>query len=186
MIEVEIKIPADPDEAEKRLTDNGFSRDTRLIETDIYFDNAAGNIRKNDTALRIRTVEYPDSGLSEAYLTFKGNRCDNVSMTRPEYESSIDRPEEVRHILKSLGYEPVKPVVIKERTIYIKGSISACLDRVEGLGDFLELEIITDTNTKDAALAQLWDELEVLGYDRADTTTVSYLSMLQSFIADRT
>lgn len=179
MIEVEIKIRSDLGEAEKMLISNGFSRDTRLRETDIYFDNAAGNIRGNDTALRIRTVEYPDSGLSEAYLTFKGNRCDNVSMTRPEYESSVDRPEEVRHILKSLGYEPVRPAVIKERTIYVKGAISACLDRVEGLGDFLELEIITDAKTKDAALARLWEELKVLGYDRADTTTLSYLTMLQ-------
>ncbi|MCR4658321.1 MAG: class IV adenylate cyclase [Lachnospiraceae bacterium] len=180
MIEVEIKIRADLEDAGQRLLNNGFEKDEYIKESDIYYDNAAGDIRRNDTALRIRTVEYPDSGSSGSYLTFKGNRFDNVSMTRPEYESFVERPEEIRHILGSLGYEPVKPAVNKERTIYVKGTVSACLDRVEGLGNFLELEIITDTETKDAALARLWEELEALGYDRNGTTALSYLSMLQN------
>ena len=40
----------------------------------------------------------------------------------------------MKKILKALGYGPVEPAVIKERTLYVKGSVSACLDRVEGLG----------------------------------------------------
>jgi adenylate cyclase class 2 len=100
-------------------------------------------------------------------------------MTRPEYESLIEGPDEIKMILKALGYEPVKPAVIKERTLYVKGSLSACLDRIEGLGDFLELEIMTGTETKDAALSRLWEELEILGYDKDATTNVSYLTMLQ-------
>ena len=179
MIEVEIKIRADLENARQRLIINGFEKDEYLKESDTYYDNAAGDIRRNDTALRIRTVEYPDSCSSRSYITFKGNRFDNVSMTRPEYESSIEQPDEIKHILESLGYEPVKPAVIKERTMYVKGSLSACLDRVEGLGEFLELEIITDTKNRDTALNHLWEELETLGYEKDATTTVSYLTMLQ-------
>lgn len=179
MIEVEIKIRTDLNSAGQKLTDNGFIKDKFIRETDTYYDNAAGDIRGNDTALRIRTVEYPDSGTSESYMTFKGSRCDDVSMTRPEYESFIGRPDEMKLILKALGYEPVKPAVIKERTLYVKGSVSACLDKVEGLGEFLELEIISDTEAKDASLSRLWELLDILGYDKDATTTVSYLSMLQ-------
>ncbi len=180
MIEVELKIRVDLEDSAHRLTENGFKKEEYIKESDTYYDNAAGDIRGNDTALRIRTVEYPDSGSTGSYLTFKGNRCDNVSMTRPEYESYIERPDEIKNILGSLGYEPVRPAVIKERTTDVKGTISACLDRVEGLGEFLQLEIITDTETKDAALTRLWEELQILGYDKNDTTTISYLTMLQN------
>ncbi|MCR5603675.1 MAG: hypothetical protein K6G27_08240, partial [Lachnospiraceae bacterium] len=55
-----------------------------------------------------------------------------------------------------------------------------CLDKVEGLGDFLELETITNRDTKNVALDRLWEMLEALGYDRKDTTTASYLAMLQN------
>ena len=180
MIEVEIKIRANLDEAEKRLINNGFLKDTKVRETDIYFDNTAGDIRGNDTALRIRTVEYSDSESSMSYITFKGKRYDDVSMTRPEYETSFEHPAEMIKILKSLGYKPVEPKVTKDRTVCVNGSITACLDRVEGLGDFLELEIITGKDTKNDALDRLWTMLEILGYNRDDTTTVSYLSMLQN------
>ncbi len=178
MIEVEIKIRVDLDEAEKRLKNNGFSLDTQVKETDIYFDNDTGDIRGNDTALRIRTVEHSDSGSSTSYITFKGNRCDDVSMTRPEYETYVGHSTEMVKILESLGYKPVEPAVVKDRIVYVNGSITACIDRVEGLGGFLELEVMTNKDTKDAALNRLWAMLEALGYNRSDTTTVSYLTML--------
>ena len=113
--------------------------------------------------------------------SFKSGKIsfDDVSMTRPEYESAIESAIDVARILEALGYKPVEPSVIKERTMYVKEDISACLDRVEGLGNFLELEILTDEDSGDTALEKLWEALELLGYDRADTTTLSYLSMLQ-------
>lgn len=180
MIEVEIKIRVDICEAANKLKNVGFSKDTQVRETDNYFDNIAGDIRGNDTALRIRTVEYPESDSSKSYITFKGKRCDDVSMTRPEYETYVKHPAEMIKILESLGYKPVEPEVIKDRTIYVNGSVTACLDRVEGLGDFLELEIITDIDSRNDALDRLWKMLELLGYDRDDTTTMSYLTMLQN------
>lgn len=179
MIEVEIKIQTDLDTARKRLIENGFEYDDHVRESDTYYDNVEENIRRNDTALRIRMIDFLDSDHSRSYITFKGNRCDDISMTRPEYESLIESPDDVMMILMALGYKPVEPKVIKERTLYVNGSISACLDRVEGLGDFLELEIITGKESKDEALTKLWKMLDILGYKREDTSTISYLSMLQ-------
>lgn len=179
MIEVEIKIRINPEDAELKLMNNGFEPDVHVKETDVYFDNSCCDIRGNDTALRIRTIEYPDSASSKSCITYKGRRLDDVSMTRPEYESAIESAIDVARILEALGYKPVEPSVIKERTMYVKEDISACLDRVEGLGNFLELEILTDEDSGDTALEKLWEALELLGYDRADTTTLSYLSMLQ-------
>ena len=58
--------------------------------------------------------------------------------------------------------------------------MTACVDRVTGLGDFLELEIIVEDETEQAAaLGEIEMLLEVLGYTMQDTTRTSYLSMTE-------
>lgn len=70
-------------------------------------------------------------------------------------------------------------VVEKLRQYYHRDNITACVDAVTNLGDYLELEIIVDEETKrEAALDQLEQTLHTLGYSMQDTTRTSYLSML--------
>ena len=58
--------------------------------------------------------------------------------------------------------------------------MTACIDQVQDLGDFLELEmVITEDKNKDDALGQIEKMLQRLGYSLKDTTRNSYLSMLQ-------
>ena len=62
-----------------------------------------------------------------------------------------------------------------------KESVTACLDNVRGLGKFLELEILTDSEEKkESALGQIEKILNGLGYQISDTVRISYLSMLQN------
>lgn len=69
-------------------------------------------------------------------------------------------------------------VVEKLRQYYHRDNITACVDAVTNLGDYLELEIIVDEETKrEAALDQLEQTLHTLGYSMQDTTRTSYLSM---------
>ena len=76
-------------------------------------------------------------------MTFKGPKIDTVSMTRKELEMQVESAEVGKEILCSLGYTQMYPV-IKNRQYYHKDHITACLDRVDQLGDFLELEIIVN------------------------------------------
>ena len=75
--------------------------------------------------------------------------------------------------------------VVKERTEYRLEEITAALDRVEGLGDFLELEIIVPESAvladsgKETAFRRLEALLGELEYQMSGTGTRSYLSMLQ-------
>ena len=70
-------------------------------------------------------------------------------------------------------------VVEKLRQYYHRDNITACVDAVTNLGDYLELEIIVDEEEKrEAALDQLEQILHTLGYSMQDTTRTSYLSML--------
>ena len=188
MIEVEIKLPLrqrdnagkETDRIASALCGMGFRKAARFRQRDSYFDNGAGEIRAGGKALRIRETEDLLQGRVTAELNFKGPRMDQVSMTRQELETEVGQAETGRQILAALGYFPVPPEVVKERTEYRRENITACLDRVEGLGNFLELEIIVpEPEGATAALRRLEALLGELGYQMSDTVTRSYLSMLQ-------
>ena len=187
MIEVEIKLPLRRQEKTEEtgriaevLCSMGFRKAARFRQRDTYFDNEAGEIRGGGKALRIRETEDLMKGVVTAELNFKGPRMDQVSMTRQELETEVGQAETGRRILAALGFSPVLPEVVKERTEYCREEITAALDRVEGLGDFLELEILADEETENGKVLQKLEELlGELGYQMGDTVTRSYLSMLQ-------
>ena len=187
MIEVEVKLPLrrqEKTEERDRITvvlcSMGFRKAARFRQRDTYFDNEAGEIRGGGKALRIRETEDLMKGVVTAELNFKGPRMDQVSMTRQELETEVGQAETGRRILAALGFSPVLPEVVKERTEYRRKEITAALDRVEGLGDFLELEILADEETENGKVLQKLEELlGELGYQMGDTVTRSYLSMLQ-------
>ena len=187
MIEVEIKLPLRRQEKTEEtgriaevLCSMGFRKAARFRQRDTYFDNEAGEIRGGGKALRIRETKDLMKGVVTVELNFKGPRMDQVSMTRQELETEVGQAETGRRILAALGFSPVLPEVVKERTEYRRKEITAALDRVEGLGDFLELEILADEETENGKVLQKLEELlGELGYQMGDTVTRSYLSMLQ-------
>ena len=115
------------------------------------------------------------------YTNFKGKKLDTRTMTREELETGVEDGAVCRNILQAIGYIPVAPEVIKKRLMLQKESITVCLDNVHGLGEFLELEILADSEEKkDDALGQIESVLNSLGYQISDTVRTSYLSMLQN------
>ena len=59
------------------------------------------------------------------------------------------------------------------------GNITACIDEVENLGTYLELEILSEESEKEASLSRLWAILSDIGLSKSTVITTSYLSMLQ-------
>lgn len=99
-------------------------------------------------------------------------------MTRKELETEVKDAEICKNILESVGFCPVSPVE-KVRQYFHKDEVTACVDEVRNLGDYLELEIIVDNeNEREVALGKLEVLLKKLGYSMKDTTRISYLSML--------
>lgn len=185
MIEVEIKLKiSDKADVIHKLEAQGFRKTHKVTETDIYFNGNDRDFRRTDEALRIRRTEDSDDlGKTTNKLTYKGRRLDNISMTREETEISIDDFEGMNKILLSLGYRPVRPVV-KTREYYEDDKMTALIDDVEGLGDYLELEIMAeDESFRSDALRLIELELKELGYSLSDTTTTSYLTMLEALDA---
>ncbi len=181
MIEVELKvIVKNITKVEEQLLHIGFIKGNYLKESDYYLDDESGSIRNNDQALRIRCSEDLRSESVTNTITFKGPKLDTISMTRKELEIQTDNLETGIEIFSSLGYKKIYPV-IKWRQYYHKNNISVCIDQVEHLGNFFELEIIVENELeKNEALEQLFVLLEELGYQKEDIITKSYLSMLQN------
>ena len=94
-------------------------------------------------------------------------------MSRMELETEVSDAEVLKNILIHLDFSPVASVM-KTRKYMKCGRFTACLDQVEGLGDFLELEVIAEQEI----LSKMEDLLAILGYHMSDTVQTSYLSML--------
>lgn len=181
MIEVEVKLPVtDLAEIKAKLLKTGFKETGFIEEHDTYFDNKQGDIRANGEALRVRETKDHLSGKRRAQINFKGKKLDTRTMTRRELQTGVEDGTICKNILQAIGYAPAAPEVIKDRTMLQNGSVTACLDYVHGLGEFLELEILVRSDEeKGAALAQIESILNNLGYQISDTVRTSYLSMLQ-------
>lgn len=182
MTEVEIKLPIqNTEEIISKLTAMGFRPESTILETDVYFDNHHEQIRKNGEALRIRQICNLESNETESVITFKGKKLDQVSMTRQELETGIFDAETSIQILEAIGFVPVLPKVVKKRKSYHWKEMTACVDSVQDLGDFLELEIVIEENaSRDIALSKIETVLKTLGFQISDTIRTSYLSMLQN------
>ncbi len=99
-----------------------------IVQRDVFFQCQNGRLK-----LRIFSAE---RGQLIAY-----QRPDQTGPTTSEYYiCETDRPEALRQTLsKSLGQ---CAVVEKTRLLYLVGRTRIHLDRVETLGDFLELEVV--------------------------------------------
>lgn len=174
MIEVEIKLPvSDRDKLGSDLEAIGFAKGKLVREEDIYFTSEMRDFKKRDEAFRIRRRD------DQAVVTYKGPKIDQVSMTRKELETGIEDADVFEEILGAIGFKSVLPVK-KLRRYYRLGNMTACVDQVEELGDFLELEVIVPKESeRENALNQIESFLERLGHNMAETTRRSYLSMLQ-------
>lgn len=180
-VEVEVKIPVhDVEDTIKRLEQCGFRMAGTCREEDVYYNSPHYDLREHDKALRIRRVTDPDTGKTRAEFNCKGPKLDQVSVSRTELEMRLETPEILERILEELTFLPVPYVVRKTRFTYTKGRITAAVDQVEGLGDYLELEIIGQgEEQRPACLKEIETVMKELGYEQKDTIRTSYLSMLQ-------
>ena len=180
MIEVEVKVSINNiDLCVSEFLDKGFSREAYVEEIDTYYTSEFRDFRVTDEALRVRESKDLITGKGEAYITYKGKKLDNVSMSRLEHETKVGNGAIIKQILESIGFKPVPPVE-KVRIELRRGNISACIDDVKGLGGFLELEILVQKEEqREEALTEIERTLKQLGLEMSNSITQSYLSMLE-------
>lgn len=176
MIEVEVKAHApNLNEIEEKIVEIGASLEGEEYQEDLYFNAPHRDFAQTDEALRIRKIKKENS--EETYITYKGAKMDNVSKTRKEIEVEVENPSKVADILQSLSFRPVA-TVRKNRIIYTLGELIITLDKVHGVGDFVEIEKETaeGEDTKEA-LNEIFATYSKIGIENGFERS-SYLELM--------
>ncbi|MBN2487922.1 MAG: class IV adenylate cyclase [Methanosarcinaceae archaeon] len=169
MIEVEVKARADHRKIKKLLEGMGAQAIGIEKHHDTYYNAPHRDFAKTDEALRIRLRN------GEAVLTYKGKKLDSVSKTRNEFETPVDG-ENARSILLELGFVETA-VVKKTREVFEFDDLTIDLDSVDGLGEFIEVEIVADSDV-DHHRARLFGFLAKLGIREDESIRRSYMELL--------
>lgn len=173
MREIEIKFRvSDLSSVEERLKEKGCVIDAPLSQHDITY--ALGNSEKEleaaragDVVIRIRKIPH------ESQINLKEQKTDGM-MDSLEYETTVADPEVMDQILKKLGWNPVIEVK-KERKKGKWGAYEVCLDQVDRLGSFVEIEkLCEDEVDLDSVREEIFKEAETLGIKREDIETRHY------------
>ena len=165
-IEVEVKVACnDLDELKIRLMERGARVIDEVAQEDVYLAHPCRDFGRSDEALRIRR-----SG-EEWRLTYKGPKLDEETKTREEMEIGVD--PKVRSILEKVGFEEVM-TVRKSRIVLMLDAIEVSLDRVEGLGNFVELEY--KGKSVEAGRRLIFQTMEMLDLEGSERR--SYLELL--------
>lgn len=178
MLEVEIKYRVSNfATVEKRL---GAAK-ADLIEVrddaDTYFNAPHRDFAKTDEALRVRQIG------SRNFVTYKGPRIDPKTKTRSEIETPLadgTEPAAVfMRLLTALGFRAVA-VVRKHRRVFElqhgEFMVHVCLDDVENVGRFAEVEIVAEEEKLEPAKTILHQVAAYLGLVESERR--SYLELL--------
>ena len=180
MIEIEKKFPVqDFDKIRTELASGEFDvmeSDKSKLQSDEYYNHRQLRFELQDIALRIREVD------DKNILTFKGPNLDATTKIRSEIEIDLDSENrsKMNEIFLGLGMHSVAKVTKAREAISLRwqgASVEVCLDAVEEVGKFVELEIVAKTQA-DVPAAK--EKLEALAekFGLQGSTTTSYLEML--------
>lgn len=148
-----------------------------IDQVDHYFAHPARDFAHTDEALRIRRVG------QQNFITYKGPKIDRVTKTRREIELPLaGGNESATHwtsLLQALGFQAVAAVRKRRKHLdltWLDATIAIALDQVDGLGSFIELELIADESMLDEAKSRVQSLAAALGLSSPERR--SYLEML--------
>ncbi len=129
-----------------------------------------GASENSEPWLRIR--DETKDGATKCYFTLKKsvtNQLDSI-----EHETLVADAEELVKIIQHINFVPYSDLTKTRRKAQL-GDIEVCLDRLEGLGDFIELEKLTSEEADYGEVAQeLWVLLESFGVSKDQEVTDGY------------
>ena len=111
----------------------------RVRQVDVYYNHPCRDYAETDEALRVRQVNDGE----RCVLTYKGPRSVEAGVkSRLELKSRVEPGDcgDLEKILVSLGFREVARVVKDREKYQCPNGFKVVLDRVEGLGVFVEVE----------------------------------------------
>lgn len=172
MIECELKFKVNRlDRIEDRLKALGASLKDSVLQIDYYFNHPCRDFLNTDEALRIR---FTDKFIE---VTYKGPRRKNGVKSREEIGLKLPKNyfENVLRFFENLGFR--KYFVIKKyRRMYSLNDFNICLDDVEGLGKFVEIEILGEYEVGREKIIKFAEKLDI----KSKPIEKTYLELLSA------
>jgi len=176
MLEAEVKLGLDAARKERllaRLEAIGALLVAEHHQEDDYFAHPSRDFAESDEALRLRESD------GRLRITYKGPKLDPPRKTREEIEFGLEADREnAAHLLFRLGFQTVARVrkLRREHRLPDEPPTVVCIDDVEGLGSFCEIEV--EAESVEAGRARLASRLVKLGLSDLTPIAESYLELL--------
>jgi adenylate cyclase class 2 len=146
----------------------GATKFSEEKEVDVYLCSSYRDFQTTKEELRVRRL--PEKCL----VTYKCPRKRHgLLKTREELETSVGDRNIVLTIFRRLGFKQLVTVE-KNRKIFRLKNALICLDQVKHLGEFLEVEILTSSETGDAERFTIKSIMVKLGLTRNDIESMDY------------
>lgn len=165
-MEVEIKFRVDFDKTKQRIEDIGASFVHEELQEDLYFSLPLPNL------LRVRRI----ANLGKAFLTYKFIKDPGRNEEFDELEVEVSDFNTTVEILKRLGFKE-DIWVKKRRLVYRLGDVTFELNDVEGVGAFLDIEVMSDDIEN--AKQRIWEVAKKLGLGEKDVEPRLYQELLK-------
>ncbi len=178
MLEIEQKFSV-PDftAVERILVAWGARAGEDYLEADHYFNGPDRDFARTDEAFRLRRIGTAN------FLTYKGPKKPGPVKIRTELEIPLldgDRSaEDMTRLLVHLGYRPVAVVRKRRRHFHLQRGefqLTVCLDEVDELGHFVEVEVLAPDEQESAARTVMEETAQALGLTALERR--SYLGLL--------
>ena len=168
MQNIEVKSPLhDPEKTEIRLCALGARKMWTRRQVDTFF-----RVPSESGWLKLRESEGRPAELIsyERSTGYAGPRPSNYDIV------IVKDPPTWKRLLGRVV--PVEIVVEKERTLWIYEHTRIHLDRVQDLGQFIELETVVDERSFEEARAETERVVEALALDAAEVLAVPYKDLI--------
>lgn len=133
-------------------------------------------VKGNNQAPWLRLRTETKNGTTSHVFTLK--RSVTGQLDSIEHETEIKDPVEAAWIVRELGFE-LYADTRKTRQKTKLGDIEFCLDSVDGLGEFVEAEKMTEADADyEKTVAELWNLFEEFGVSRISEVTDGYDTLM--------
>ncbi len=146
-----------------------------IVQDDITYETA---MPKDDPSWNIFRIRRQNDA---TILTMKYKASSN-SRDNYERESKIEDANEIAHMLERLGYAHGVPIK-KTRQIAKYNQLEICIDEVDGLGIFIEVEQLTNDDVDgDEIQKNLWNFLMQFGVVDEDRVYKGYDTLMHELL----
>ncbi len=153
----------------------GINFGESVVQEDITYETKIPKDNPDWNIFRIRKQG------DKTILTMK-YKASSRSRDNHERETVIEDAKEVADMLERVGYSFGVRICKTRQTAKFK-NIEVCLDEVEDLGTFIELEKLENNDIDvDAIQAELWNILLQLGIDNEDRIHKGYDMLMHEFL----